>query len=547
MEIPKSSARIPRIPLWVLIALFLAYALPGNLGHNAWRGDDVQHINIAYEMLKSGDWLLPRIAGVSSTAWSPLPYWVGAITNLLFGWLLTQADSIRLFTLISLTLTIWPLRAAASRLFDKDAGNAVFFLALSSLGLIIHAHEAQPQMVLLAAFSCFLYGLVLLRERAILGGVISGFSLAASVLTIGLGGLTITLPLLVLLPALHPAYREKNQLLGLALSFVLSAVLIATWLIPLYLFEPTYFQAWLRAEIRTTLPVTIGNKRFAALLELLAWFAWPLWPITLWALWNRRKQVFSNIAYLFPLLALLCALWLIVTTGSLRPANMLPILPPLLLLAGGELLRLRRGATNAFNWFGIMAICFVGLFIWVAWSALHLGWPAPLGRNIMRLTQGFQSSWSFWELGFAVLISALWVLSIIKLPFSAMRGVIHWALGITLSWCLLAVLWQDWFNYDKNYAPVMAEIQKNVQQHSQTRCLVGLGTGDSQRAAFNYYTNLTVITGRNSQSSQCDMLIAYASGRAALPTPKAGWEKVWEKRKGSDRLAEKFALYRKVK
>jgi hypothetical protein len=51
---------------------------------------------------------------------------------------------------------------------------------------------------------------------------------------------------------------------------------------------------------------------------------------------------------------------------------------------------LRRGAANAFDWFGVMTFIFFGIVVWLGWSALHFGWPPGLARQVARMAPDFQ-------------------------------------------------------------------------------------------------------------------------------------------------------------
>jgi hypothetical protein len=52
------------------------------------------------------------------------------------------------------------------------------------------------------------------------------------------------------------------------------------------------------------------------------------------------------------------------------------LLPPLVLLAVPGVFSLRRGAANAFDWFGMMTFTFFAALCWIVWSAMVFGWPA---------------------------------------------------------------------------------------------------------------------------------------------------------------------------
>ena len=238
-----SSKPVVQIPNWALILLFLAYALPGNIGHVPWRGDDVLHISVAYAMLQEGHWLSPTLAGAAYTDWGPLTYWLGAASGKLLGGLLTVHDAIRLSMALAVGVVAVSLRSAARVFYGREVASAVVLLSLGSLGLLVHAHEMQPQIVLLACMSLNFLGIARLGERPALGAMISGAAAGAGFLTAGLIGLMLTLPLLLLAPWLHAEPRRPASARPLLPGLAPLALLVCGWLGALYFVAPDYLSA----------------------------------------------------------------------------------------------------------------------------------------------------------------------------------------------------------------------------------------------------------------------------------------------------------------
>lgn len=539
-EFPSSKPAI-HVPNWALILIFLAYALPGNIGHAPWRGDDALHIGVAFSMLQDGNWLLPQIAGHPFYDWPPLTYWLGALTGKLFGWLLPLHDAIRLGNVAALASLIYGLRYAARELYGRESASAAAMLALGSLGLLIHAHEMQPQIVLAACLAACIYGLALMRSRPERGALIAGCASGAAFLASGLPGLFMSLPLWVLLPACHKEFRQNRFILAYRHALWPLGLLVVSWPLALAIWHPDFLSAWWAHEISTILPHAGHFQRGKEIGNLIGWFTWPLWPVVLWSLWRTRGKFLAS-GHALPLLSALLALTLIVSTGSIRPANLLPLLPAMIIMAAGEICRMRRGAANAFDWFGVITFCLLGLGLWLAWIALHFGWPSPLSRNVLRLLPGFQPSWTWYQLCLALMLSVAWLTALLRLPFFQLRGATHWALGVTLTWGLATTLWLSWFDYDKNYGPASAAIAAAIATQADGACVSGIDLGDSQRAALHYFNNLRIA----SRAANCPLRLAYATGRSPVPNPGEGWESIWQLERGRGRLSERFALYRRA-
>ncbi|NSL56542.1 ArnT family glycosyltransferase [Uliginosibacterium aquaticum] len=539
-EFPSRKPAI-HVPNWALILVFIAYALPGNIGHVPWRGDDALHIGVVFSMLSEGHWLTPQIAGHPFYDWPPLTYWLGALTGKLLGWLLPLHDAIRLGNVAALTVLIYCLRYAARELYGREAASAAAMLMLGSLGLLIHAHEMQPQIVLTATLAACLQGLTLMRSAPTRGALLTGAASGAAFLAGGLPGLFLCLPLWLLTPACSSEYRTRSFLLAYRHALWPLVLLVSLWPLALAVWQPDFLHAWWAHELAAILPHAGHLQRGKDFANLIGWFTWPLWPVVLWSLWHRRGKL-RDFGHSLPLASALLALALVASTGGMRPANLLPLMPALILMASGELCRLRRGAANAFDWFGVMTFTLLGLSLWLAWSAMNFGWPAPLARNLLRLVPGFEPQWNGLQLLVAITLSVAWLIANLRLPFFQLRGAVHWALGVTLAWGLAATLLMSWIDHDKSYRSTAAEIAAVIASQPEAACVAGIDLGDSQRAALHYFAHIKIAA----RGANCPLRLAYATGRNALPEPGKGWESVWDLRRGRGRLAEQFALYRRV-
>lgn len=530
-----------RIPGWARILLFIAYILPGNIGHAPWRGDDVLHIAAAADMLRNAHWLVPHIAGAPIFDNPPLHYWLGAASGWLFGWLLPLHEAIRLATMGALAFGLWALLGAARRFApDSDTGAATLLLALATLGLLIHAHEAQPLITGFAALSGVLLGLSQLDENPRRAGLIAGTATGCAFLATGLPGL------LLAATAWAAAAYSKPQLFrtqwrSLMPGVALALLLACSWPLWLLFQDHVLFLVWWHREVFDLVP-HLDGKRLVSVLGMLSWFAWPLWPIAGWALWRRRQHL-REAAYAVPMAMLVLALWLVLSTGSIRPANALVVVPPLIILAAGEAQKLRRGAANLLDWFAIITFTLIGAFLWLAWCALHMSWPAGLARNIARLAPDFTSQLAWWTLPIALTLSLGWILALWRMPRFPLRGAFHGALGITLAWGLATTLWLDWFDFDRNYSQIAERIASQAKIESSS-CVMGIDVGGPQQAAIEYFTQLSVAP-YFPGNDRCKLLLLHATSRGQLAKAPEGWTLLWQQEKGKGRLGEKFALYRR--
>src|ERR1700741_2904296 len=88
------------LPRAVLVALLLAFALPGVFGRDLWP-EDASAFGRMWTMAHgiATDWWFPNVAGQATPQDGPFPFWLGAVSiRVLGGWLGETAAS-RLSTL----------------------------------------------------------------------------------------------------------------------------------------------------------------------------------------------------------------------------------------------------------------------------------------------------------------------------------------------------------------------------------------------------------------------------------------------------------------
>jgi 4-amino-4-deoxy-L-arabinose transferase-like glycosyltransferase len=170
---------LPRLalpPSRAVIALIaFAFVAPGLVGHDPWRSFDVIAIEIAHQMHLSGDWIVPRLAGEPWLEDPPFFHWLALAFGKAFGWLLGFHNAARLASGMAMMVALWFLYLAARhsalpiatrRYSEEDLptrrgdGAAGTLLLIGSLGLLVHAHEAVPDLAALAA-SCVAFAFLM--------------------------------------------------------------------------------------------------------------------------------------------------------------------------------------------------------------------------------------------------------------------------------------------------------------------------------------------------------------------------------------------------
>ncbi|WP_026224591.1 ArnT family glycosyltransferase [Methyloversatilis thermotolerans] len=527
-----------------VIALCLLYVLTGLFGRDPWKGDDAEHIAVALGFARSGEWLIPRLAGQISLDGGPLYHWTAALAGMAGEWVgLTFADAARLASALFVSLWLLGSAGAARELYGAPAARIAPLIGIASIGAITHLHDAQSLTVALAAIGLTMWALALIARRPVHGAAVLGLGLALS----GLGtGLWLTALLLVatftmpLLPVWRTVAATPGRMLALPAGALAGSLLAASWLFALHASAPALAGRVLAAEVANLTPDldALANST-TVWLKLLAWYAWPALPVALWALWQRRNQWRSPVLML-PLTVLLLLFVQLAGGGNGRNQLALPMLAPLAVLGSSGWPRLRRGAANALDWFGIMTFTLVGALVWLGWIAMVAGWPERLARTFARLEPGFTMPFSWPAVSVAAVASLAWMILLWRSPRTPTRGAVSWACGVVLIWLLVCSLWLPWVDYGRSYRDIARQLAGRMP--ADTECVVYSGLQESQRAALYYFLKLKPLNMVGNTADACKALIAYHGRGSRAPSPGEGWTLEWEGRRPGDRH-ERFLLY----
>ena len=538
----STYSRQPLLMGWpVALCLALILLLPGLVGRDPWRGDDAEHFGIIMTLVQGGAWLLPTFQG---EAWnhSPLYYWINALIAWPFSVFLTLPDAARIGNLFWVSLTIFSIYESARTTLGQEDARIIPFLALSAPGLMLSAHETQPDLAIMAGYAVFLWGCSqLCRQTTWRGCNLSALGLGMTMLA---GGLCISLPLCLILIGLFllkSGQRLKTMvalLLGLAVgsSWFIAASILAPANVPGT--EASLLQAIWPAEARR-LPELPGA--FLSFLKLLAWSTWPAWPIALWTLW-RKRLTFWHTQNIIPLSLLLMTIALQVLMAAPRPSKSLVLLVPVLLLATASVTHLRRGAANLLDAFTLTLFTLTAAFVWLGWSAIHFGWPEHLSQTVTRLEPGFRTPLTIIAPAVAFLLTVGWFVLMRNIPRSPVRGIQHWFTGITLIWALVVALWSPWLDHGMTFTRLANQLDKQLDKPG---CVATYKVADDARAALAYELNRTMPRSAIAAGKPCRWLLTETPGHQSDIKPPKGWEtanKVWSGHRRGNR-AERYTLY----
>jgi 4-amino-4-deoxy-L-arabinose transferase-like glycosyltransferase len=510
------------------------WLLTGVIGHEPWKPEDALHLGVAFGMSGS-DWVVPRIAGDPWLVSPPLYHWVAAVCGKLLGWLLPWHDAARLASTLFAAAFLVILWRIAYRQMAPSPALAAPLLAIGTLGLLVPLHEAQPAIVALTGFAVSLWGLQVWRDEPLRGGALFGTGVGIGFLGTGVDSVAIQLATGLLL-MLHPAWRNRGSVRAWLVAAAVALLLILPWPLLLWRQSPTLFDVWWTVE-QASLTTRDGFSRNH--LELIAWASWPVLPLALWSLWLERRNLFRPETVLL-LTGSACALFMYFTGTPTRSTALFPALVPLTLLAASAASRLRRGAANAFDWFGMMTFTLAAALIWLAGIAIRTGGPVRIAKNLARTAPGFIAEASILPILIAIVVSVVWVAVMLLTPRSPWRAAARWCIGLATIWVLVATLLMPWIDYGKSYRSISADFRNALG--SQPGCIVRQGLGLAQRASLDYYSGIRTV-GAN-PAGNCRYLIMQTGPRSEKALP--GWTLILEASRPGDKN-EQLRLYRRSK
>lgn len=287
----------PRVSLVVLFAAALLHVataaapdiydeLPGQYAATAW------------EMVHSGNWLIPALNGVPRLQKLPLVYWITAASLSLFG---RSEFTARLPTALALVGLILVTCALGARLYGPSRGALAAGILGTSFGMVALGKLIMPEPFLALGIALALFAAVRTVEdppRRHWWALGAWIAVALGSLSKGLHGFLIPAVIVAVVAALSPASRRPLLALARPHGFALFLALVLPW--PLYIERqfPGYLMDNLLNEqlghlFDTHFPRDSEPTQLPLLWaqHLVWWFPWVLFAVA--AVLNRPSHAFG--------------------------------------------------------------------------------------------------------------------------------------------------------------------------------------------------------------------------------------------------------------
>jgi 4-amino-4-deoxy-L-arabinose transferase-like glycosyltransferase len=533
-------------PVAFATAIVGLWVLSGLVGHEPWRSDEAHHFGVVYQMLQSGDWVVPMLAGEPYVRNPPLEVMTSALLATLLQPVMPLHDGARLATGLYMGLTLLFVGAAGRELLGRGQGWLAPLSLLGSVGLLLPAHFIVPDIPQLAGVALALFGWALALSRpAWYGGLALGTGLGIAFLAKGFFGPICLLLTAGLLPVAHSAWRTRRYAVVLLLAALAALPWFAIWPALFHQRAPDLFHTWLWTDnfgrvVSDDPPWPPDRPGYY--LAILPWFAFPTLPLALWGIWSERSR-WREPRIALPLVLTVSLLGVLSISDTARDVLALPVLVPLSLLAVVGLLHLPRSPSNAFWWFSMLFMSGLVLMTWFEWTALEIGVPAARHRHWLRLQPNYAPHVDAFVVAAALALTAFWFWFLARARRGAERPLTVWATGVAVVWAMAAAMFMRYVDADKTYRPVMLDLARALPPGHH--CVSSHNLGDTQRAMLHYYAGaLTYREGIPGRSRHCDVLLVQGAP-ANMYVPGQEWTQIWEGARVGERR-ELFRLYRRI-
>jgi 4-amino-4-deoxy-L-arabinose transferase-like glycosyltransferase len=533
------------IPTVLLITAM--YLVPGLVGHDPWRPDEIYAFGIVYDFLStSGDWIVPTVAGVPFMEKPPLLYWVAAAFARTFSGWLPLHDGARLAVGFFMGISCLATALAARQWWGNGAGRLSLLVLLSCVGLVQHAHMMLTDVPLLTGFALAICGIAFFTSRPLVGGLLLGSGIGVGFLAKGLiapGVIGTTVALLLV----FPAWRTRNSLCAFSVAILTALPWVTIWPIALYVRSPTLFMEWFWSNnvgrfVGFSVSELGARNEQGLWWRTILWFTFPALPLAIFTLWRFRARSWEAPAIQVCVLLFTVITIVLSVSASARVNYFLPLLIPISVLAAPGAACLREVVNKVLDRSAKVGFGLLAIFLWVVWFAMVMrGTPPSLPILNEYLPLDFHASFNAKPFFLALILSLAAVIALWKLPGQP-RALTSWVLGIALVWGLLSTLCGPWLDNAKSYRSVFMPMKQVLR--TGYNCVFSTNLAESERGMLDYFAGVITKNETNGSAPGCDYWLYRRLADAQLKEvdPKR-WTLVWEGARPGD-TRERFLLFK---
>ena len=503
--------------LHLFFVLSLIFLLTGLVGHEPWRPLESTSISIILDIIQNNQVILPMAASDSLITHPPLYSYVGAAFGKLFSPILALHDAARLSNIFWMALTLVSLGLMTRELWGQGYGRQAGLIFIGSVGLILNIHSLIPELATLLGYTMSLYAFSLYFRRPFRASMVLGFGSGIAFLS---GAFT---PLVVIYISsifllIFNNWRNKRYFIFITISAIITIIVISPWLYSFHYLEPELFSSWIK-----TIKLQ-PESLFKYHLQGILWFTWPALPLAIWLVIKDFKLILSHKKLQIPIIFSIVLIITISISGEPNQTNLIPFTIPLSIIAVGSIDRLNRGSASALNWFGILIFGLIGFLIWLGWFAMLTEMPEKIYERMFFNSSNFVAEFELFNFVFALVITLLWLASIVKFKITNRSAISNWALGITMVWVTLITLWGPFIDNRKDYKIIFNDVKQQLTKSSS--CVYVTNLSDSQINLLHYYSGIKG-TNPNLENKDCRLVLLSLNEEKKIPAEYKLWAEIW--------------------
>jgi len=511
--------------LHLFFVLLIIFLFTGLIGHEPWRPLESTSISIILDIVQNNLIILPMAASENIITHPPLYSYVAAAFGKLFSPILSLHDAARLSNIFWVGLIMTSLGLMTRELWGQGFGRQAGLLFVGSVGLILNIHSLIPEIATLLGYTMSLYAFSLYFRRPFRASMVLGFGSGIAFLSGGIIPL-IVIYLSSLFLLVFKNWRNKRYFIFIVISVTITILAISPWLYSFNYLEPKLFFSWINTTELS--PKLLFNYHLQGIL----WFTWPALPLAIWLITKDYKSILSQKRLQIPSIFFVVLLIIISITGQPNQTNLIPFTIPLSIIAVGGIDRLNRGAASALNWFGILIFGFIGFLIWLGWFAMMSEIPERIHERMFYQSANYVAEFEFFNFIFALIITTLWLASIIKFKITNRSAISNWALGITMVWVTLITLWGPFIDNRKDYKLIFTDVKQQLIKSST--CVYVNNLSDSQINLLHYYSGIKG-TNPNLENKDCRLALVSLTEEKEIPAEYKLWSEIWTGRRLIDK------------
>ena len=518
--------------LKLFLILTVIWIFTGLTGHGLWQSVEADSISQILDIIQKNEFIAPLAASSNYLNNPPLYSFVAASFAKIFGFILPLHDGARLSNALWVSITLISTGLATRELWGIGHGRQAGLLFIASIGLIMNVHSLIPDIATLSGLSLSFYSFTLYYRRPFRSSILMGSGLAISFLS---GGFIPLISIVATSTILYifKFWRNNRYLTFIGLSFGIGIAIIAPWLFAMNYLYPQLFSNWLNREI------FISSPSFLYTLSGLSWFTWPSLPLVILTLFRGYKNIIKQKKLLLPLLFILVYFFVISYASKQNQMSLMPFLIPFCIISVGSIDTLKRGTASALNLFGILLFGFIGILIWLGWLAMQTGVPNRIFERMFFLSSNYNASLEIIPLIICLIFTSYWGLSIFKYRITNRTAITNWAIGITMIWLCLVMLWGPFIDNRKSHKLIFNEVKQHLVQ--STSCVYLHNLSAKQINLLHYYTGVKGTI--NTTNKSCFLALISLPEESGFPSEYKKWEEIWTGKRLQDK--NYFVLVRK--